>query len=222
MSIANGAAVACRRFQRAMGGLALTGCLFSAPSLLAEEDSKAKTPVAAADSDSQEEAAALKFAKAHHPELARLLGPMKASRPKEYQKAVRELFRVSDRLGRMETRFPERYALELDLWKAESHLRLVAAKSAMVDDDERREQIEKLVTQRNSLKIQLFEYERGEAEAKIAQLNKQIAALKTQQDEGPQKEVDRLVNTAKSSAKRVKTKLDKPTDAGKPAAKPKT
>ncbi len=38
-----------------------------------------------------EEATALEFAAKHHPELAKLLGAIKQSRPKEYTKGVREL-----------------------------------------------------------------------------------------------------------------------------------
>jgi hypothetical protein len=177
----------------------------------AQADENVKAPAATAgDLGADDESSALKFAREHHPELAKLLGPMKSARPKEYQKAIRELSRVADRLTRMELRAPERYAIEVDLWKAESRLRLVAARSAMVDDDDRREQIEKLVTERNALKLRLFEFERNEASARISQLDKQIETLKAQESDAVRKEVDRLVNTAKSSAKRVKTKVESP------------
>jgi hypothetical protein len=174
------------------------------------------------DVDGDQELTALAFAKEQHPELAKLLAPMKTAHPKEYQKALRELYRVSDRLTRMQARQPERYAIEINLWKAESRLRLVVAKSAMVDDDERREQIEKLVTERNTLKLQLLEFEKGESEQRVAQLSKQIEALKLQEADAVRKEVDRLVNTAKSSASRVKTKLQKPAEAVSPPEKPKS
>ncbi|HVJ84157.1 MAG TPA: hypothetical protein VM452_00860 [Caulifigura sp.] len=187
------------------------GLLLTAP-VHAQNELK-KPGAAAAEISEQDEAAALAFAKEHHPELAKLLGPMKARHPKEYHRALRELSRASDRLARMQSRSPERYSIELDLWKAESRLRLASAKSAMTDDDERREQIEKLVTDRNSLKLRLLEFEKAEAEQRLAQVSKQIEALKAQEAESVRKEVDRLVNSAKSSAKRVRTKLEKPADA---------
>jgi len=187
----------------------------------AQTEEKARTP-AAVDDNADEEAAALKFAKEHHPELAKLLGPMKSARPKEYQKAVRELSRTADRLTRMQTRAPERYAIEIELWKTESRLRLIAVRTAMVDDDERREQIEKLVTDRNALKIKLYEFERDEAKSRITQLDKQIETLKAQESNAVRKEVDRLVNSAKSSASRVKTKFERAADAESSASeKPK-
>ncbi len=200
--------------------LAVVALVVIASPAVAQNDAKPRA--ASSDIDSQEEAAALEFARVHHPELAKLLGPMKATHPKEYQKALRELFRVSDRLTRMQTRFPERSVVELDLWKSESRLRLVAAKTAMVDDEERREQIEKLANERNTLKVRLYELERAEAESRIAQLDKQIESLKGQESDAVRKEVDRLVHTAKSSAKRVKTKLDKPAEVVSPPDKPKS
>jgi uncharacterized small protein (DUF1192 family) len=191
------------------------------PMVQAQPEVKTK-PAAVADVSREDETHALAFASRHHPELADLLTPMKASHPKEYQRALRELFRVSDRLTRLESRQPERYAIELDLWKTESRLRLVAAKSAMLDDEERRQQIETLVTERNSLRIRLYEFERAELEQRIAQLTKQIDSVKAQQSEGVAKEVDRLVNSAKSSAKRVNARPGKPAEFVSPPGKPKS
>jgi hypothetical protein len=211
-----------------MSGLATRTLLFAAvlvgvnASVRAQSGEKPKIATIVGDLEVDDESTALQFAQSHHPELAKLLGPMKSARPKEYQKAIRDLSRVSERLSRLESRSPERYAIELDLWKTESRLRLVAVKTAMVDDEERREQIEKLVADRNALRIRLYEFERAEAEARIVQLDKQIEALRAQEAGAVRKEVDRLVNSAKSSAKRVKTKLEKAADADSPASqKPK-
>ncbi len=210
-------------FDRKLLTLLLPLLALAAP-VAAQNDNRPRpaAPAAAAEVDVDDERVALAFAGAHHAELARLLGPMKAAHPREYQKAIRELFRASDRLSRIQARSADRYELELAIWKSESRLRLVAAQSAMVDDDERREQIEKLVTERNSLRVRLFELEIAESEARIAQLNRQIETLKGQESEAVRREVDRLVNTAKSSANRVKTKLQKPPEAVSPPIRSKS
>jgi hypothetical protein len=192
--------------------LSVAAGLLSSSVLVTADDEKSKPAVAAAEDQDADEKIALDFAREHHPELARLLEPMKKAHPKEYQKAVRELARTSERLARVKPRFPERFAIEIDLWKAESRLRLVAAKSAMVDDEERRQQIEELVEKRNTLKIRLFEEERKEALAKVDQLDRQIAGLKSQQGKEVRAEVDKLVKSAQSTASRVKTKQQKPTE----------
>jgi len=186
----------------------ITGEMTFAQTEKKPQEPKSKPAAAAADAEVANEEAALEFARRHHPELAKLLGPMKSALPRDYQKAIRELDRVSDRLTRMETRSPERYAIEIELWKAESRLRLVAAKTVMLDDDERREQIERLVNERNGLRIRLYEFERDEAAQRIVQLDRQIESLKSQESQAVRKEVDRLVNSARSSAKRVKTRLN--------------
>ncbi len=54
---------------------------------------------------------------------------------------------------------------------------------------------------------------------RIAQLDKQIELLQAQQNDGVRKEVDRLVNTAKSSADRVKTKPSKAAEDSKASRK---
>src|SRR6185436_5664149 len=47
----------------------------------------------------EREAAAVTFVKLHHPDLAELLGHLKQSNPREYQRAIRDLFRTSENLA---------------------------------------------------------------------------------------------------------------------------
>ena len=65
------------------------------------------------------EAAVMAFVREHHAELADLLLYLKSNQPKEYQLAVRDLFRTSERLAQMQERDFKRYELELALWKAQ-------------------------------------------------------------------------------------------------------
>ena len=48
----------------------------------------------------ERQAAALKFAELHHPELYELLQNLKEARRPEYQEAVRQLYNDSERLAR--------------------------------------------------------------------------------------------------------------------------
>lgn len=74
------------------------------------------------------EEVALAFAKKHHPELEKLLRQLRGMDQKEYAKAVRELYRVSERLSPLESRAPRFYEVQLDLWKANSSATLLAAR----------------------------------------------------------------------------------------------
>ena len=65
----------------------------------------------------EREAAARTFVSRHHPELVALLDHLQTSEPKQYQRAVRELFRASERLAQFREQDEGRYALELETWK---------------------------------------------------------------------------------------------------------
>ena len=79
---------------------------------------------------------ALAFAKKHHPALEKLLRQLRGMDQKEYAKAMRELYRVSERLGVLETRAPHFYQVQLDLWKANSSATLLAARLQLNPGDE--------------------------------------------------------------------------------------
>src|SRR4051794_26252921 len=63
------------------------------------------------------EAEALAFVREHHPELARVLEPLRAMDPAEYRKAIGELSQVARSLAEVKAKNPRRYELALDAWK---------------------------------------------------------------------------------------------------------
>ena len=62
----------------------------------------------------ERESAALLFAERHHPELRGLLDRLKVNNPDQYEDAIADLFRTSERLAGLQARTPERYDLELE------------------------------------------------------------------------------------------------------------
>src|SRR5262249_19634201 len=68
----------------------------------------------------EREAAVKTFVDQHHPELGELLVHLKENNKKEYEKAVRDLFKTSERLARTHEMDVERYDLELKLWQTQS------------------------------------------------------------------------------------------------------
>lgn len=86
----------------------------------------AKPPMALTSS---RKAAALEFAKQHHPELADLLRGLETRNRNAYHRAMRQLYQTSERLARSKERLsPERFELELEAWKLDSRIRLLAAR----------------------------------------------------------------------------------------------
>src|SRR3569623_1293825 len=88
-------------------------------------------PKAAITITPEREAAAIAFVQRNHAELAELLGYLKSSQPEEYTRAIREIYRTTERLAQIVERDPALYDLEVSAWTAQSHVQLLAAKLKM-------------------------------------------------------------------------------------------
>ncbi len=84
----------------------------------------------------EREAAVNTFVSLHHAELESLLKKLKTSNPKQYDKAVRELYLTSERLAQLHESEPQRYELELQAWQVQSRVQLLTAKITMSPDAE--------------------------------------------------------------------------------------
>lgn len=157
----------------------------------------------------EREAAALTFANLHHPELASLLEQLKSSNPKGYRSAVQELFAQSERLARLQARTPERYESELTLWKLDSRIRLKAARSAMSDASETREELKALLLERNDLRLSLIKQDRERQAARLEKLDASIQQMEQNREQAADNELERLLNTARNRVKNVRPRTTK-------------
>ena len=129
----------------------------------------------------QREAAALSFVRHHHSELADLLVYLKRDNPREYEKAVRELFRTSERLALAKEKDEERYQSELEIWKLESQIRLLVARLTMKPDDPAmREKLRKLLLDRVDLRIERQRLERDRLAARLERFEADIVSLESE------------------------------------------
>ena len=161
--------------------------------------------------DAKARAAALKFAREHHPELARLLQVLRKANAKHYETAIGELAFQSERLGRMEERGDERYAVSLDLWKLNSRLRLAVARLTMAGDDEIDTKIRPLLVERSSLRLNLLRIESKRQKARLQKLEEQIATLSSNNDERIAVEIERIRKSIAARKRRSKTNRTEPT-----------
>jgi|GEM_PF-1394116 hypothetical protein len=131
----------------------------------------------------QREAAAISFAQEHHPELAGLLGHLKRNNKRQYERAIRELFRTSERLAQAKERDNARYELELEIWKVESQIRLLVARLTMSPGDEAMEdKLRALLMERVDLRIQRQRIERDRLAARVQKLEESIASLEGERE----------------------------------------
>lgn len=163
-----------------------------------------------------QEAAALALVGAHHPELLDLLEKLKADNSKQYQQAILELYRASQRLADRKAKDPARYELELKAWKLDSQARLLAAKLTMDADAELEEQLKSVLAEREDVAIALLAMDRERLADRLKQTERQLEKRREQRDARAKHAFEQLT---KRSGKPRKNQAAKDAQAAK-AAKP--
>ena len=158
----------------------------------------------------EREAAAMTFAKRHHPELSVLLGQLKDMDAAKYQSAVTELFRTSERLARYQERFPDRYETELETWKIDSRVRLLVARSVKGMEEETRQEVKDLLMERNEVRRKQLAIERDKLKERMSRLDEQISQLKNENEVLADRDLDRLMKTVRTRTTTTKTKPTPP------------
>ncbi len=119
----------------------------------------------------------LAFVREHHPELAALLESLKAMRPKEYQRAIGELYPVSRSLENLKLHNPRRYELGLELWKSKSKAELLAAKLVSTPSAELESQLRIALENQLELEIRQQQAEQEQLKARLNQVETTIKRL---------------------------------------------
>ena len=139
------------------------------------------------------EAAALKFAQLHHPELERLLARLENNNPAEYRRAIRKLYQDSERLARTAERSPDRHELELDAWKLDSRIRLLVARMSMSSDIEKLDsQLQALLQERVDLRLRQLRAERERIESRLARVTESIDEIESDPEAAALKDLQRV------------------------------
>lgn len=147
------------------------------------------------------EAAAIKFAQKHHPELADLLGGLKASHPDQYTKALRELDKTRDRLEKAKEIDSDRYAILLHEWQLDSRVRLLAARLTMSTSEELENELRQALTERHDVRLQLLTYDREKSKTRLQKMDEQIAEHVQNREASIDREFDRIKRTAEMRKK---------------------
>lgn len=145
----------------------------------------------------EREAAAMAFVKQHHSELADLLTQLKSGNAREYDKAVRELFRTSERLAQVRERDSQQYELDLKLWQVQSRVQLLTARLKMSRSKELREELRATLNEQLDARMAVLRRERERAQERLGDIDKQLKRL----EEGRKQAIDRQVESLTSSPK---------------------
>ena len=143
----------------------------------------------------EREAAALSFVRQHHAELADLLAQLKTSNRKEYQRAVHELFRTSERLAQIRERGDTlKYDLDLEAWKLDSRIRLLAARMSMSEENEvLQAELKQLLLDRSDLQLEQQLLERERLATRLEKLDAAIEKTRREREQQAQASLDKLL-----------------------------
>jgi len=174
-------------------------------------DANKKAEKKAIPSAEERESAALAFVGEHHPELHGLLQQLKADNPKQYQQAILDLYRATQRLSDRKEKDPVRYELELKAWKLDSQARLLAAKLAMDANPELEDQLKAALREREDVRVGLLELDRTRTAGRLEQLDRELDKRRGRRDDDAQKAFEQIMR--RSGKGRPKNKPAKETQA---------
>ena len=163
----------------------LTAICLATPSLMAQSKAKtagtgrARPSTALPVVTPEREAAALTFVRRHHPPLAELLIHLEEQDKRQYQRAIRDLFRTSERLAQLQERDADRYQFELRVWKIQSRIQLYSAQLAMQEDPAIRQRLKEALREQDEVQRQLLQRERQRLSERLKRIDEQLNAMKT-------------------------------------------
>jgi hypothetical protein len=165
----------------------------SKPANSGKKDAKSRRPLTITP---EREAAVLTFVQRNHDELADLLGYLKTSQPEEYERAVKEIFRTTERLEAIRERDPVQYELEIAAWTAQSQVQLLAAKLKMNSSDELLKQLRDALRIQNDAKLTLLKHDRQKVADRLTKIDSDIARFGDDRDSVIDRQLKLLVRTA--------------------------
>lgn len=146
----------------------------------------------------EREAAVMTFVRRNHAELAELLAHLKENQPKEYERAIRELFRTSERLTLIHDRDREQYDLEVQLWKTQSRIQLLTARLQMGDSDELRGELRELLGEQIDNRAALLRHDREKAAKRLAKIEDDLQRLESDREKVIERQLQSLTGAGKA------------------------
>jgi hypothetical protein len=178
-------------------------------------DLPARTKEASSPLTATQKAAALRFAQEHHPQLGSLIRRLEKRDPAEFERALTDVSKTYERLSRLKPRDPQRYDVDLALWKTDSRIRLLAARMANDQRSALELQLRSLLSARTDLRLQQLALERQRLTARIEKLDDQTSQLSSEREDLIDKELERLRRSV-----RTRTSGDRRQQARKTSPKP--
>lgn len=172
----------------------------------------------------EREAAVRAFVDQHHPDLAQLLDHLKGKKDnRSYERAVRELFAVSERLASLQESDQKRYELELKAWKTKSRIQLLAAKLTMIDDNELEQRLKSALAEQHEVRRQIMQLEKSRLRDRMKKIDKDLAEHDARRESAIEKQFKTLTSAGpKAGGKPIKPKPAKDSVGNKQSSRDNT
>jgi len=144
----------------------------------------------------EREAAVLTFVQRNHAELADLLAALKTNDPEQYERAIRDIFRTTERLALIQERDPLQYELEIVAWTAQSRVELLAAKLKMESSDELIKQLREALKTQNDARVALLKHERQKAADRVSKFDSEITRYESDREGAVNRQLKLLVRAS--------------------------
>jgi hypothetical protein len=154
----------------------------------------------------EREAAVATFVERNHAELAPLLAHLRSSQPRQYEQAVREIFRVTERLAGIQERDPLLYELEVKLWTAQSRVQVLAARLSMDMTDSLKEELRAALSEQIAARLLVLKHQREQASQRLARMDRDIDQLEANRQAAIDRQVEMLTRAAGGKNKNVPAK----------------
>ncbi len=148
----------------------------------------------------------LRFVRENHSELEPLVRSLKDKRPAQFNAALRSLDKAVTSLNKIKSSQNEqRYNQALEDWKLRSRIQLLSAQLSINDTPNQREQLERLITRKIDNRISQLNAEIDKNRKRLERLNE----LATELESNRTAEIQRQLESAVRSAKRIKSAREK-------------
>jgi len=144
----------------------------------------------------EREAAAINFVERNHAELSELLAHLKTSQPRQYEQAIKEIYRVTERLAGVQERDPLHYELEVKLWTAQSRVQLLAARLKMGDGESVRKELREALATQIDARLDVLKHQKQQAAERLAKMESDISQLEDNKEKAIQRQLEMLARGA--------------------------
>lgn len=149
------------------------------------------------------------FVSHHDTRLASILTHLEQSRPLEFAKAISDLGRTTRRIRQFENKDKRRFELELESWKLQTSIQLLAARMRMQPSDGLADELRGTLAKKLDVRAELLTYLQGKMTQRAARIDEQLKKLAENRSEMIEKQLRALSAAKKKSkpGKNLKTRV---------------